>query len=42
MVVTKPDLKPWKAAMGPAWEKVKGRVGPDNFARFMAMVEKAN
>jgi tripartite ATP-independent transporter DctP family solute receptor len=42
MVVTTPDLKPWKAAMQPAWDKVKGRVGADNFAKFMAMVEKAN
>jgi tripartite ATP-independent transporter DctP family solute receptor len=42
MVVAKPDLKPWKAAMGPAWEKVKGRVGPDNFAKFMAIVDKVN
>jgi len=42
MVVTRPDLKPWKATMGPAWDKVKARVGADNFTRFMAMVEKAN
>ena len=42
MVVATPDLKPWKAAMGPAWDKVKVRVGADNFSRFMTMVEKAN
>jgi tripartite ATP-independent transporter DctP family solute receptor len=42
MIVAKPDLKPWKAAMGPAWEKVKGRVGADNFAKFMAIVDKVN
>jgi TRAP-type transport system periplasmic protein len=42
MVVATPDLKPWKAAMGPAWEKVKARVGADNFAKFMAMVDKVN
>ena len=42
MVVATPDLKPWKAAMGPAWDKVKARVGADNFIRFMAMVDKAN
>ncbi|MDK9697893.1 MAG: TRAP transporter substrate-binding protein [Siculibacillus sp.] len=41
MVVARPDLKPWKDAMGPAWEKVKARVGADNFTRFMAMVEAA-
>lgn len=39
MEVVRPDLKPWKDAMGPAWEKVKARVGADNFARFMAMTE---
>jgi tripartite ATP-independent transporter DctP family solute receptor len=41
MEIAKPDLKPWKDAMGPAWEKVKARVGADNFAKFMAMVEAA-
>jgi tripartite ATP-independent transporter DctP family solute receptor len=41
VTVATPDLKPWKDAMGPAWEKVKARVGADNFAKFMAMVEKA-
>ncbi len=40
MVIARPDLGPWKAAMGPAWEKVKVRVGPDNFKRFMDMVAK--
>ena len=40
IVVSRPDLKPWKAAMGPAWDKVKVRVGADNFKRFMDMVEK--
>jgi TRAP-type transport system periplasmic protein len=40
MVVAKPDLGPWKAAMGPAWEKVKAKVGPDNFNRFMGIVDK--
>jgi tripartite ATP-independent transporter DctP family solute receptor len=40
MVIARPDLGPWKAAMGPAWEKVKTRVGEDNFKRFMDMVEK--
>lgn len=41
VTIATPDLKPWKDAMGPAWEKVKARVGADNFAKFMAMVEKA-
>ena len=40
ILVARPDLAPWKAAMGPAWEKVKVRVGPDNFKRFMDMVDK--
>jgi len=29
--IARPDLAPWKAAMGPAWDKVKARVGADNF-----------
>lgn len=40
IIVSRPDLGPWKAAMEPAWEKVKVRVGADNFKRFMDMVEK--
>jgi TRAP-type transport system periplasmic protein len=40
IVVARPDLGPWKAAMGPAWEKVKVKVGADNFNRFMGMVDK--
>jgi len=40
MVIARPDLGPWKAAMGPAWEKVKAKVGPENFNRFMGMVDK--
>lgn len=41
MEITAPDMKPWKDAMAPAWDKVKARVGADNFAKFMAMVEAA-
>lgn len=40
IVISRPDLGPWKAAMGPAWEKVKAKVGPDNFKRFMDIVDK--
>ncbi len=40
IVIARPDLGPWKAAMGPAWDKVKARVGADNFKRFMDLVEK--
>lgn len=42
IVVARPDLGPWKAAMGPAWDKVKTRVGADNFKRFMDIVERAS
>lgn len=42
IVVARPDLGPWKAAMGPAWDKVKARVGADNFKRFMDIVEKSS
>ena len=41
IVIARPDLGPWKAAMGPAWDKVKARVGADNFKRFMDIVEKS-
>ena len=40
IVVARPELGPGKAAMGPAWDKVKARVGADNFKRFMEMVDK--
>lgn len=39
IVISRPDLGPWKAAMNPAWKKVEGRVGADNFKKFMSMVE---
>ena len=39
IIVSRPDLGPWKAAMGPAWDKVKARVGEENFKKFMAMVD---
>ena len=42
IVIARPDLGPWKAAMGPAWDKVKARVGADNFKRFMDIVEKSS
>ncbi len=42
MEAARPDLQPWKDAMGPAWDKVKARVGADTFARFMAIVDKAS
>ncbi len=42
MIVARPDLTPWKAAMNPAWDKVKTRVGAENFKRFMDIVERSN
>lgn len=35
-----PDLAPFKAAMGPAYAKIKANVGEANFKTFMDMVEK--
>jgi TRAP-type transport system periplasmic protein len=42
IIISRPDLGPWKAAMGPAWDKVKARVGADNFQRFMDIVERSS
>jgi tripartite ATP-independent transporter DctP family solute receptor len=41
IVVARPDLAPWKAAMTPAWAKIKARVGDADFEKFMAMVDRA-
>ena len=38
IVVARPDLGPWKAAMGPAWDKVKVRVRAGNYKGSMDMV----
>lgn len=35
-----PDLAPFKAAMPPAYEKVKAKVGAKNFDEFMAILKK--
>lgn len=39
---TTPDLGPFKAAMGPAYAKIKANVGEQNFKTFMDMVDRAN
>ncbi|MGO8919543.1 MAG: TRAP transporter substrate-binding protein [Stellaceae bacterium] len=39
--LTRPDLAPFRARMGPAIERVAGFAGEDNVKMFMAMVEKA-
>jgi tripartite ATP-independent transporter DctP family solute receptor len=35
-----PDLAPFRAAMPPAYEKVKAKIGAQNFAEFMEMIKK--
>jgi tripartite ATP-independent transporter DctP family solute receptor len=37
--VTRPDLAPFRAAMGPAYAKIGKYAGEDNVQRFMKMVE---
>jgi len=39
--LTRPDLAPFRAKMGPAIERVAAFAGEDNVKKFMAMVEKA-
>jgi len=41
MQVTTPDLKPFKAAMGPANAEIAKYAGPDNVAKFQKYVEEA-
>ncbi len=41
MVVTTPDLKPFKAAMGPADAEIAKYAGADNVAKFKAYAEQA-
>jgi tripartite ATP-independent transporter DctP family solute receptor len=38
--VTHPDLAPFRALMGPAYEKVSAYAGADNVAKMRAMVQK--
>jgi TRAP-type C4-dicarboxylate transport system substrate-binding protein len=39
--VARPDLAPFRAAMGPAYEKIGKYSGEDNVKRFMKLVEDA-
>jgi tripartite ATP-independent transporter DctP family solute receptor len=39
--VTRPDLAPFRAAMGPAYERIGKYAGEDNVKRFMKFVEDA-
>ncbi|MDK2870861.1 MAG: TRAP-type transport system periplasmic protein [bacterium] len=40
MVVTTPDLAPFKAKMGPAYERIAEYAGKENVETFLKMVEK--
>jgi len=39
--VTRPDLAPFRAAMGPAYERIGKYAGEDNVKKFMKFVEDA-
>ena len=39
MQVTRPDLAPFRAKMGPAYERIAAYAGADNVAKFREMVE---
>ena len=41
MQVTTPDLKPFKAAMGPADAEIAKYAGADNVAKFQKYAEEA-
>ena len=38
--VTKPDLAPFRALMGPAYDKISAYAGADNVAKMRAIVDK--
>jgi TRAP-type transport system periplasmic protein len=40
MKVTKPDLAPFRAKMGPAYKRISDYAGADNVKKFQAMIEK--
>ncbi|HSC69870.1 MAG TPA: TRAP transporter substrate-binding protein DctP, partial [Candidatus Methylomirabilis sp.] len=40
VVVTKPNLAPFRAAMGPAYKRIGEYAGEDNMQKFMKMVEE--
>jgi tripartite ATP-independent transporter DctP family solute receptor len=39
MLVTRPDLAPFRAKMGPAYKRIAAYAGEDNVKKFQAMVE---
>jgi len=41
MQVTRPPVAPFKAKMGPAYERLKASVGADNLAYFLKILEEA-
>jgi TRAP-type C4-dicarboxylate transport system substrate-binding protein len=41
MEITRPDVKEFKAMMGPAYERMKASVGADNLNYFLQIVEQA-
>jgi hypothetical protein len=40
MVVTRPDLAPFRALMGPAYNRIAAYAGGDNVQRFRQMAEQ--
>jgi hypothetical protein len=41
MQISRPDLAPFRAKMGPAYQRIAGYAGEDNVKKFQAMVEAA-
>ena len=41
MLVTRPDLAPFRAAMGPAYAKIGAYAGEDNVKTFLKYVDEA-
>ena len=39
MQITRPDLAPFRAKMGPAYKRIAAYAGEDNVKKFQAMVE---
>jgi tripartite ATP-independent transporter DctP family solute receptor len=39
MLITRPDLAPFRAKMGPAYQRIAAYAGEDNVKKFQAMVE---
>jgi len=37
--IDEPDLAPFQAAMGPAYEKIKKNIGEENFNKWMEMAK---